>query len=100
MDVTIKVDGSTLGTGHVLLTVGLEFWKLLTVLFESDCMNEFCPGRPFISFELLLFGPVLGFLSFSLLSFFPFFFFLLFLLFSPVLLLLLLLPVRILFGLL
>ena len=96
----VKVNGSMLGIGHILLTVGLEFRKLLTVLFEPDCMNEFCLGRPFISFELLLFGPALGFLSFPLFSFFPFFFFLLFLLLSPVLLLLLLFPVRILFGLL
>ena len=49
---TVKVDGSMLGTGHVLLMVGLEFWKLLTVFFELDCMNEFCLGCPFISFEL------------------------------------------------
>ena len=97
---TVKVDGSMLGTGHVLLMVGLKFRKLLTVFFEPDCMNEFRPGRPFISFELLLFGPVLGFLSFPLLSFFLFFLFLLFILLSLVLLLLLLLPVRILFGLL
>ena len=100
MDVTVKVDSHMLGTGHILFTVGLEFRKLLAVLFKPDCTNEFCPGRSFISFELLLFGPVLGLLSFSLLSFFPFFFFLLFLLLSLVLLFLFLFPVRILFGLL
>ena len=47
---TVKVDGRMLGIGHILSTVGLEFWKLLTILFKPDCMDEFCPGRPFISF--------------------------------------------------
>ena len=37
---TVKVDGSMLGTGHVLLMVGLKFRKLLTVFFKPDCMNE------------------------------------------------------------
>ena len=101
MNVTVKVDSHMLGTGHILSTVGLEFQNLLAVLFELNCMDEFCLGRPFISFELLLFfGPSLGLLSFSLLSFFLFFFFLLFLLLSPVIFFLFLLPVRILFGLL
>ena len=47
---TVKVDSHMLGIGDLLFTVGLEFWKLLAILFKPNCMDEFCLGRPFISF--------------------------------------------------
>ena len=45
----VKVDGDPLGVGDVPFMVDLEFRKLLTILFITNSMDEFCLGHPFIS---------------------------------------------------
>ena len=49
---TVKVDDHMLGIGDILFTVGLEFWKLLAILFKPNCMDEFLPGPSF--YQLLV----------------------------------------------
>ena len=47
---TVKVDGHMLVIDDIPFMVGLEFQKLLAILFIPNCMEEFCLGCSFISF--------------------------------------------------